>query len=134
MNNKSDYGLLLIAELSSTGDFIPLSRLVEKTHLPQRFIARIASDLVKNGILKSKEGKIGGYKLAKDLRKVNFLEFLQVFEKDSFLVKCEDPSYQCNFESLCTHKLSFRKRINNILSRELHKWTLADIFSQKYIP
>ncbi|MBI3620355.1 Rrf2 family transcriptional regulator [Candidatus Roizmanbacteria bacterium] len=128
LNNKVDYGLLLVAELSKKNDYVPLSQLVEETQLPQRFIARIASDLVKHGVLASREGKIGGYKLAVDLKRVTLLDFIKMFERRLNLVKCEEHGYVCRFESSCVHKFFFRNKLNAILNTELKRWTLADLF------
>lgn len=130
INNKSDYGLLILENLAQSTGYIPLSHLVEKTHLPQRFIARIAADLVRNGILESREGKIGGYKLAKRLDKVTLFDFLKIFEEDLHLVKCQMEQYVCNYKTICSHNAFFRKKLTTIVAKELNKWTLGDMIKK----
>ncbi len=127
INNKSDYGLLILENLVQSERYVPLSHLVEKTHLPQRFIARIAADLVKNGILESREGKIGGYRLAKKLNTVTLFDFLKIFEEDLHLVKCQMEQYVCNYKTICSHNEFFRKKLTTIVAKELNKWTLEDM-------
>ncbi|QQG44782.1 MAG: Rrf2 family transcriptional regulator [Candidatus Roizmanbacteria bacterium] len=127
INNKSDYALLLVSHISSKKEFIPLSRLVVETKLPKRFIARIAADLARNGILESKEGKDGGYRLMKSLSKISLFDFLRVFEKDLRLVKCQISGYQCDFNRLCTHKNQLRQKIAGIFVNQLTNWTLQDL-------
>lgn len=127
INNKSDYALVLLGQLiKKEKDFVPLSKLVKKTQLPPRFVARIAADLVRHGILASKEGKIGGYKIVKKLSKVTLFEFLKVFEKDVYLVKCQNSKYHCDFKKVCNHNYSFSKKLTGIVTKELHRWTLGD--------
>lgn len=127
IDSKSDYGLILLSELSNKKGFMPLSRLVEKTGLPPRFIARIASNLVKHGVLESKEGKVGGYKILKSLEKINLLDFLYIFNKDLEIVKCQNNRFTCGFDKICGHKVFFKKRITEIFIQELKKWTLKDL-------
>lgn len=131
ISNKVDYGLLIISKLSRADEYIPLSRIVEETRLPHRFTARIAADLVRHGILISREGKIGGYKLAKELKKITLLEFLKIFEQDIGITKCQDPQYKCSFEHLCSHHSFFRNKLTTIFTKELNNWTLKDLILDK---
>ncbi len=126
ISNKSDYALLLVSRLSES-EFRPLSKLVTEMNLPERFVARIAADLVKNGVLASREGKIGGYRLAKRLDTITLSQFFGIFEQKVQVVKCSDESYQCRFEGACAHNSFFRGRLQDILWKELDRWTLADI-------
>lgn len=130
MNNKSDYGLLLISRLKQRNEYTSLSRLVDETRLPPRFIARIAAELVKAGILASKEGKVGGYKIAKDLHEVSLSEYLGYFEDRVELVKCVDGHYECRFSPICRHGAFFKTKLNTIVQAELRKWTLADFIGE----
>ena len=127
MSNKTDYGLILLGQLRKEEKFVPLAELVEKTHLPQRFIARIASDLVKAGILMSREGKVGGYKVAKKLTDINLLDYLKIFEGNVETVKCNAGKYNCRFEEFCQHKHSLSIVISSVITTELKKWTVADV-------
>lgn len=130
INNKSDYALLMVSHLADRKEFVPLSVLVRETKLPQRFIARIASDLVKHDILESREGKVGGYKISKSLKEITLFEFFKIFEEDLRLVKCQLPGYECNFEVMCGHNNLFRGKLTGILVKELTKWTLQDIIKK----
>ncbi|MBI4004873.1 Rrf2 family transcriptional regulator [Candidatus Roizmanbacteria bacterium] len=129
LTNKSDYGLIIISKLVRRPEYIPLSKIVSQTQLPQRFIARIAADLVRSGILISKEGKDGGYRLAKDLDDITLFDFLTVFEPDLHIVKCQQPKYHCNFEYSCNHHAFFTKKLKNIFMQELRTWTLGDFIT-----
>lgn len=131
LSSKPDYALLLISQLLDKSEYIPLSQLVKNTKLPKRFIARIASDLVKNGILKSREGKIGGYKLMKQLNKINLFDFLKIFEPEFHLVKCQDPKYKCEFIDMCNHNTPLKIKLTGIISKELTNWTLKDVYEKK---
>jgi Rrf2 family protein len=127
VNKKSDYGLLIISKLSVESDeYVPLSKLVDRTRLPRRFIARIAADLSKNGILASKEGKIGGYKLAKKLQEISLYDYLSIFDEGISTVKLNDVESKFDMTHMCAHNTFFNVKLTKILVRELSHWTLAD--------
>lgn len=128
INKKSDYGLVLLSFLKNKDSFVPLSQFIELTGLPQRFVARIASDLTKHGILKSKEGKVGGYALARKMSKISLYEYFSIFDRFS-LLQCCRGDYQCPYESLCLHKPFFKKTLSTQFSDVLKSYTLADLFT-----
>jgi Rrf2 family protein len=86
INKQTDYAILFISNLRQKKDFVPLSEIVEKTKLPQRFLARIAAQLVKNQIITSREGKVGGYKLSINLNKLSLYDFLRFLKKKQLSV------------------------------------------------
>jgi Rrf2 family protein len=127
VNKKSDYGLLIISKLAAdTSEYVSLSKLVEKTRLPQRFIARIAADLAKNGILASKEGKVGGYKLVKKLDDVTLYDYLSIFDKGISMTKINHADTKFDMTHMCVHNTFFSIKLSKILIKELSNWTLAD--------
>jgi len=131
ITKQSDYGILFLENLVGKKDYIPLSELIEKTQLPKRFLARIAATLVKNKIVISREGKIGGYKLIKNLNKFSLHDFLTIFEKEVSLCKCSNDDYCCDYEKLCHHKSFMKKKLNQVLTQELKRYTLADLLKVK---
>lgn len=127
VNKKSDYGLSIISKLAAQhGEYVPLSKLVEKTFLPQRFVARIAADLVRNGILESKEGKIGGYKLIKKLEEVSLYDYLKIFNDEISTVQFKQNNTKVDQPQMCVHNTFFSLKLSKILIKELSQWTLAD--------
>lgn len=129
LSKKSDYGLLIISKLLHTDEFLSLSKLVEHTKLPLRFLARISSVLAHHGILQSREGRVGGYKLGKRFSLLSVYDFLSVFENNLNMTGCQDPSGKCRFEHICKHKDSVRCKLQEVILRDLKKIKLSDLFS-----
>ncbi|MBI5127659.1 Rrf2 family transcriptional regulator [Candidatus Roizmanbacteria bacterium] len=128
ITSQSDYGIMLISYLRGKKDFIPLSQLLNQLDLPKRFLARIAALLVKAGILESREGKVGGYRLTKKAKNLNLYDYLKVFEGELAFVKCQDPDYDCPRQGYCMHKDFFKHSLTNVLSKELKKHKLLQIY------
>lgn len=129
ISKKSDYGLLVIQQLMDQTDFVPLSKLVKITRLPQRFVARIAADLVRHKILSSREGKNGGYKILRNLNTITLFDFLKIFNDNPQLVQCLDPRYVCSYKKLCKHTASIKNKVSIILLRGLRSNTLRDVLT-----
>ncbi|EKE14904.1 MAG: BadM/Rrf2 family transcriptional regulator [uncultured bacterium] len=121
ITKQSDYGLIFISFIYKKKGLVKLSELIEKTNLPQRFLARIAAELVKNGLLISKEGKNGGYLISPKITNISFFEYLSIFENDVLVSSCVDDNNECKFEKICNHKDFIKKRLNVVLIKELKK-------------
>lgn len=131
ITKQSDYAMLFLSNLIGKKNYVPLSNLVEKTKLPQRYLARIAAELVKNKIVVSKEGKIGGYKLVTNLSEITLHDFLKIFEKEVAFCKCSDADYCCDYQEICQHKSFFKTKLNQVLIQGLKQYTLADLLKIK---
>ncbi|MBI2641355.1 Rrf2 family transcriptional regulator [Candidatus Roizmanbacteria bacterium] len=127
ITNQSDYGILFLSYLLDKKYYVPLSELIKNTNLPKRFIARISAALAKHNIVKSKEGKFGGYQLTADLKKISLFEYLRIFEHDIALTKCVDASFNCPYDSICLHKNYLRHKLNRIVVKELKKTYLSEV-------
>lgn len=130
ISSQSDYGLLFLSYLSAEKDFVSLSYLVKKTKLPGRFLARIAAQLVKNKIIKSREGKKGGYKLAKRLDKITLYDFLRIFEGELKILKCFNQDYYCRYEKICQHVNFFKYQLGRVLIKEIKNINLKEVIRQ----
>ncbi len=127
ITKQSDYGLILIAFVKNKGRLVKLSELIEATKLPKRFLARIAAELVKEGLLVSKEGKTGGYLISPKIKTISLYNYLTIFEDDVVVCSCLDESYQCKFENICHHQSFIKNRLNVVLIKELKKIKLMQL-------
>jgi Rrf2 family protein len=109
-------------------DFISLHDLMKDTNLPLRFIARISAELSKYGLLKSKEGRSGGYKITDKIDKISLYEYMRIFERDVEVAQCCLQNYQCENEDICQHQDFLKNKLNEILKKQLKKIKLNELF------
>lgn len=129
ITKQSDYAMLFVSYLNGKNDrYVPLSELIKETKMPQRFLARIAAELVKQKIVESKEGKVGGYKLSEKAQNTSLYDFLKIFEGDLSFVKCSEPDYKCPWVYMCKHKSFLRHTLHKLVAQELKNWKLRDLF------
>lgn len=127
ISRQTDYALLTLALLKGEKNFVSVSELISKTQMPQKYLARITAELVNAGILASKEGRNGGYKLRADLKKVSLYSFLRIFEQDIELLGCGKRGGNCTYEKICTHRSFFRNKLYGAIIAKLKEWSLSDI-------
>jgi len=127
ITKQSDYGIILLSYIYKKNNQICLSDLINETKLPQRFLARIAAKLVKEGLLKSREGKGGGYQIAERLKKISLYDYLKIFEENVMICDCGDINYQCDYEDVCCHKSVLKEKVNKIIVAQLKKVKLLQL-------
>lgn len=127
ITKQSDYGLILVSYIYKKEGLVRLSDLIKATQLPQRFLARIAAELVKSGLLTSKEGKNGGYLITPKIKTFSLYDYLLIFENDVIVSSCVDENYECKYENICNHKSFIKKRLNVVLTKELKKIKLLQL-------
>ena len=127
INQQTEHAFLILSYLDDRRRFTPLSTLTKKLRLPRQFAAKTASQLVKADVLESKEGKAGGYRLAKKAKNIKPLEVLEIFEGDLKIVRCQTKGYRCPWDSRCNHKNFFTQKLANLMVKEMKRWSLKDV-------
>ena len=128
LNSTVEYSLLFLGYLREKKGYVSLKEVAQNLSLPRRFLARLAALLVKNGVVESREGKTGGYKLGKKFDEINLFDFLQIFEEKKELVKCTKMDFSCKYINFCKHRRFFLD-LNRVLKKEFSKYKLSDVFN-----
>lgn len=129
--SKSILVLVFISDKIRRGetDYISAKVISELLNIPKPTLSVIFNNLMKAGILESKEGINGGVRFAKDPEKITLLDILMAIENQKSL-------FQTNFELKAKSKRpdSVKKAVvdtlisvEEVMKRELKKTTLKDI-------
>lgn len=145
ISTRGDYGLLFLSalaeKLQNGRQFVSLKEIVAEKHLSLSYLTQIALPLKRAGILKSKEGREGGYALAKKPTEIRLIEVLEILEGPVAPVRCCESNYggakpkKCGSENFCNVK-SVWHAAQLQLKQFLSSKTLADTLSHKnlYVP
>lgn len=134
ISTKGDYGLLLLSALaekmSADGGFVSLKEIAKSQNLSLPYLSQIIIPLKKAGLVISKEGKEGGYILAKKPNKITLMEILEVLEGPVSPVRCcsAGKTGRCGKESRCNVKAVWLKA-KFMLIDFLKSKTLSDIIN-----
>lgn len=130
ITKKSDYGLTFLAALADKPNELLSLRLVAKDYnLPYKFIGQVAAQLLAAGIITSKEGATGGYKLAKSPEQISFAEVMNALDGPMVKTDCMRGK-TCPRRGICAHQYVI-SNLNTLINQTLDKTSLADITKKK---
>ena len=127
ISKKSQYGLRALALLAKEKkEFLPLREISEKEEIPFDYLEKIFSEMEKKGLVKSKKGSRGGYKLARLPGKIKVGEIIRALEGKLVLVECIGIK-NCSRQKTCpargvwkTLQASLEKTINSITLKDIN--------------
>jgi Rrf2 family nitric oxide-sensitive transcriptional repressor len=126
VSKKVEYGLFLVKYLSESRDeSISLREVALKTKLPYRYLAKIAVNLKTGGIMESREGKSGGYSLAKDWQSRSLFDLIESLGEDKLMVEC--LSGNCGMAKRGCRLQSIWQKMEDGWVEELKKIKLLEI-------
>ncbi len=122
---KSQYALILLTCLAKKNDFFSLHEISDTEKISYGYLEEISADLKNNKILKSKAGRKGGYKLAKEPKNIKISEIIEIFEGKTAPVKCFS-GHKCSKEKECKTRKVWEKLKSNV-DNTLGSMSLKDI-------
>ena len=127
MSRKADYGLLFLSELAkvSDGEYVSVKRVSSENKIPYEFLAKIASSLAEMGVVESKEGVGGGYRLSMDADEIPLGSVVEHLDGPVAPVSCLRGD-SCACEDNCGHK-NVMEKVSNAVSSTLDDFSLADL-------
>lgn len=89
VSKKVEYSIVFLSFLSRNKDKnISLTEAAKKLRLPYRFLGQLASLLKANGLIESREGKSGGYRLNSGWDKRSLFDLLEALDENKPIVNC----------------------------------------------
>jgi len=107
LSKKADYGIEALIALSKAenGELISMSKMSKERKLPLYFLSQVMSELKKAGLVESKEGIGGGYRILVQPEGISILRILEIFEGETALVDCACKDFQsCKRGDKCQSK------------------------------
>lgn len=131
--SKSILVLVFISDKIRRGEteYISAKVMSDLLDIPKPTLSVIFNNLIRAGILESKEGISGGVRFAKDYDQISLLDILVAIES-------QKPLFQTNFdlkvsgnrpESVKNTVISKLSSVEQIMKNELSKTTLLDILN-----
>ncbi|OGF26599.1 hypothetical protein A2477_01765 [Candidatus Falkowbacteria bacterium RIFOXYC2_FULL_47_12] len=132
VSTKSDYGFIVMLELAKQykKSCVPLAQIAANKKLSVGYLVQLIQPLVKDGLIISKEGKGGGYALAKSPQAISVLTILEALEGPAMLVKClKRNEQQCPGFAECEMR-NVWQALADEMRKILKKKTLADLMKK----
>lgn len=121
ISKSVEYTILALKYISDHGDIkISSSTIANDLNIPYDLLAKLLQKLVKKGIIKSEQGKYGGYSLIVPTNKLTILEIINALEENIQLTNCsfnEATEEDCGRINNCIIRspfLNLQNRINEM--------------------
>lgn len=132
ITKRAKYALKALLHLAEHGRTAPCQTrdIAERNHIPRKFLEQILFDLRNRGVVRSHQGRGGGFTLAKDPREIRLIDVMRFVDgpmaplpclSRTAYSRCED----CEDEESCGVRLLFEGPYDAMLEEAEGK-TLAD--------
>lgn len=134
LSQKSEYALraLLVfaREYRDDDSVVTIQEVSKRQNIPRRFLGQILNDLRTAGIVESRRGMSGGYRLRRAPRRITLAEIIRLVEGPLAPVGCVSEKFyekcSCPDESRCPIR-SVMKDVRDAVVGVLDGMTLADL-------
>jgi Rrf2 family protein len=113
LTKRADYGLIALKHLAGAPGHNGLSasakEIADCYGIPASMLAKILQKLTRTGILTSLPGTNGGYRLARDPRRISALEVIRAIDGPTLLTSCFTEHGACDHSERCTVREPLRK-------------------------
>lgn len=127
LNKTTEYAMRIMSYMSlKENDLYSSAELSEKLNIPYRYLRKQMNFLVKKGLLKSTQGKFGGYQIAKPLTEISLHDIVEATEETQPENKCFFGFQDCPLSNPCSMHNSWGEIRNNTI-KLLKSTTLQEI-------
>ncbi|MBV9296815.1 MAG: Rrf2 family transcriptional regulator [Acidobacteriaceae bacterium] len=130
LTKKADYSLIALkhfaARTRDTGGAVSAKEVADNCGIPLPLLSKLLQKLGRAGFLVSVYGTNGGYKLARDPRRISALEVIRAIDGPIVLANCFTESTYCDHSSRCTVRRPL-KRIHEAILRLLDSVSIQDM-------
>lgn len=139
LSQKTRYALkalLLLAEADKAKKSpVLIAELAGRGNMPQKFLEAILLELKNHGLLQSKKGKGGGYRLAKSTEEIKVGTVIRILEGPLALLPCASQTAyrrceECRDEESCGIRQLF-KEVRDTTSDILDNTSLAEVLRKE---
>jgi Rrf2 family protein len=132
LSQKCKYALqaLLVLAREPNDDLLLVSDIAERENLPKKFLEAILLELNRNGLVRSRRGRGGGYALAKPPEAITFGQVVRIMDGPLAPLSCVSVNYyrrcdDCRDEETCAIRKVMR-RVRDAIANELDGTSLQD--------
>ena len=140
LSQKCKYALqaLLVLARQNSDELLLVSDIAERENLPKKFLEAILLELNRNGLVRSRRGRGGGYALAKPADLITFGQVVRIMDGPLAPLACVSVNYyrrcdECHDEQTCEIRKVMR-RVRDAIAAELDGTSLANALAEGKMP
>jgi len=130
-SKTTTYALRILTLMANEPDKMYTSIRLNKTlAIPKKYLQRLLTDLTKHGIIKSIQGRYGGFVLSKHPSKITVANVVEVLEGLNEEVSCFFGFEKCALDKPCSMHNIWTETHKNVV-KLLKKTKLSDLKNQR---
>ena len=134
VSKLTDYATVVLAAMAEAPAHLhAASGLAERTRLEMPTVSKLLKQLAAAGLIESRRGVNGGYRLLRAPVAITVLEIYEAMEGKLAMTDCAEHPGACQRESHCQVQQQWR-RISSVIARAMADMTLADLHHPQAIP
>jgi Rrf2 family protein len=129
---RGEYALraLLVLGLEYERPIVPIQAISKEQNIPKRFLEQILNDLKSAGVVQSRRGVAGGYRLSRRPEEITLASVVRHIEGALAPVSCVSERFyekcSCPDEARCAIR-SVMKDVREVLATIMERLTVADM-------
>ena len=131
VTREMDYAMRVVRALDSLDGLATADGVAEREQMPQAVTLKILKRLTTAGIVESRRGPAGGYRLRRSPEALTLYDLFRVFGREPLLNRCQAADYRCeNYPDGDCGTCRELCRIQEILDAELRRTPLSRLFGK----
>lgn len=133
ISTRGRYALRIMLDLArhDQDGFVSLKEICDRQEVSMKYLETIVADLYRGGLVKSKRGKSGGYRLTADPENCNVYDIMRAAESNFSPVPCvAEGMGGCERSESCL-TLPMWQKLDGLIEDYLSKISLKDLLDRK---
>jgi Rrf2 family protein len=132
ITKAADYGLRAMYRLGQSPMSVSalIGDIANEMNIPAQFLHQVMPRLVKAGLVRSRRGARGGYRLAKQPGEISLLQIVQAIDGPIYINRCLFDHEDCTMDEYCPIRPVFQDA-QDALRKVLDDSSLADLIVRK---
>jgi Rrf2 family protein len=127
LTKHTDYAVRALISLGmKSGSWVSAKAVSEEQAIPYQFLRRILQDLIRSGLVASKEGAGGGVMLAKDPDLIRVTDVIGIFQGKVQVSECMFRKQLCSNRANCVLRHEIM-RIEQLVNDEFSKVSVGKL-------
>lgn len=127
ISRLTDYGTVVLAHLAADpARLCSAADVAAATGIAQPTVSKLFKSLARAGLVTSKRGTNGGYRLSRDPHQISAASVIDALEGPVSITECSAADSHCDFEGICSVSGAWQ-RINVAIRRALEDVSLIDL-------
>lgn len=133
ISKLTDYGVVVLNYLAEQGSLQQsVDDIASHTGLNAPTVRKVMKTLADSGLVLTRRGAKGGYRIARPPEHISLQDVVQAFEGPIALTECTQTDHQCDITEQCSLSDSWGG-INLLLMQILRRMTLADVRNPRIV-